>query len=300
MIECTKEYLKKNDVEFKEKIKIKDFSAIKIGGPAAIVAYPDTEEKLCELLSFLSNVGLKYKVVGGMSNILADDGEYNGVLVKTDKLKKFSINGELVFAYCGVSLPYLAHACACVGLSGFERLSGIPGRIGASVRGNAGAYGAEISQLVLECKVFSPLHNEATILSQKDLDFSYRNSYVKRSEDVIVSVKLKLKKGDCNQISSEMDHYKSKRKISQPINFPSLGSVFKKTADGISAAMLIDRCGLRGYAHGNAEISTKHAGFIVNRGNASSDDVKRLVETAQNAVYDKFLIKLEREIEYLN
>lgn len=300
MIECTKEYLKTSDVEFKEKIKIKDFSTIKIGGPAAIVAYPDTEVKLFGLLSFLRNIGFKHKVVGGMSNILADNGEYKGVLIKTDKLKAISVNGDFVFAQCGVSLPYLAHVCACGGLSGFERLSGIPGKIGASVRGNAGAYGAEISQLVLECKVFSSERNEISILNQKDLDFSYRNSSLKRSDDIVVSVKLKFKKGDCNQIRSEMDSYRSKRKFSQPIEFPSLGSVFKKTHDGVSASALIDSCGLRGYACGDAEISSKHAGFIVNRGDASSDDVKRLVEIAENAVYDKFLIKLEREIEYLS
>lgn len=300
MIEYTKEYLKINDVEFKEKIKIKDFSAIKIGGPAAIVAYPDTEEKLCGLISFLRNIGLQHKVVGGMSNILADDREYSGVLIKTDRLKAISVNGDFVSAFCGASLPHLAYMCATFGLSGLERLSGIPGKIGGSVRGNAGAYGAEISQFVSECKVFSPLRNETVILSQRELDFSYRDSSLKRSDDIIVSTKLKLKKGDCNHIRSEMDYYKSKRKMSQPIGFPSLGSVFKKTSDGISAAVLIDGCGLRGYAFGDAEISSKHAGFIVNRGNARSGDVKRLVKIAENAVYDKFSIKLEREIEYLN
>ncbi len=299
MVEYTKEYLKLNDVEFKVKVKIKDFSTIRIGGFAKIVAYPDTEEKFCNLISFLTKIGLKYKVIGGMSNILADDAGYDGVLIKTDRLKEIVFNEEYVCAMCGVSMPYLAYLCSMANLSGLERLSGIPGRMGGCVRGNAGAYGTDLSECVFECKTFSPLQNTMKTLTLRELDFSYRGSCLKQSGDIIVSVKLKLKKGDYIEIRNNMDYYKSKRRLSQPVDTPSLGSVFKRTSDGISAAKLIDMCELRGCTYGGASISSKHAGFIVNQNNASSEDVKSLVAIAEKSVYDRFSVKLEREIEYL-
>ena len=300
MIGYTKEYLKLSEVEFKENVKLKDFSPIRIGGNAAITAYPNSEKKFTELVLFLRNIGVKYKIVGGMSNILPDDGDYLGVIIKTERLNRFSIENERVYAMCGCGLPYLATACESASLCGMEPLSGIPGRVGGSVFGNAGAFGTEMSDIICSAKMFSPELNEVVELNSYEMNFSYRSSLLKTEPLILLSVNLRLKHEDAGKIRERTALLKYRRMLSQPIGEPSLGSIFKRIGPKLSAAQLIDSCGLKGRTIGGAVISEKHAGFIVNRGGATAADVKALIRLAEENVFDKYSVRPEREIEYLS
>ncbi len=300
MLEYVKEYLKTNDVEYKENIKIKEFSPILIGGEAKIVVLPKNKYEFIDVVSFLENLNCRYKIVGNMSNILPCDERYTGVIVKTDNLSAVTVKGNRIRALSGVKLPYLSFVAAGAGLSGMEEISGIPGQLGGSVRGNAGAFGREISDLIFDCEVYSKKTGEILFMSPSELVFGYRDSLFIKENLVLLSAELELSYTESQQVFSEMRKFRDKRKATQPVGEPSLGSVFKRTKDGISAAKLIDECGMRGFAIGGAKISEKHAGFIVNASGATAKDVKALIEVACEAVEANFSVKLQREIEYLD
>ena len=300
MIEYLKKYLKINDVEFKEKIKLSDFSAIRIGGEANIVTYPDTANKLVALLSFCQRFDLKYKIVGNMSNLLPLDDGYDGIIVKTDKINSFEISENNLKVGCGVKLPLIATKAAIAGLSGMEGICGIPGQVGGSVRGNAGAFGREISDIIVSCEVYLPTFDEITTLLPSELDFSYRSSIISSIDLVILSAEFKLKKSDKDSVFLEMQRLNGLRKNTQPISYPSLGSFFKRTENCESAARLIDLCGLKGERVGDAAVSDKHAGFIVNLANATSYQVLTLASVVEERVYERFGTRLKREVEILN
>ena len=300
MLEYVKEYLKINDVEYKVNKKIKEFSPILIGGEAEIVILPKNKHDFINAVAFLENVGCRYKIVGNMSNILPCDERYNGVIVKTDNLSEFTVKGNCISALSGVKLPYLSHVSASAGLSGMEGLSGIPGQLGGSVRGNAGAFGREISDLISVCEVYSVKTGEILYMKPGELNFSYRDSLFVKENLVLLSAEMKLFSTEPEKVRSEMQKVRDKRKSTQPIGEPSLGSIFKRTKDGVSAAKLIDECGMRGFSIGGAKISEKHAGFIVNSSEATAKDVKALIAAACEAVESNFSVKLQREIEYLD
>ncbi len=299
MTEYLKEYLKVNDVEYKKKEKLSKYSTIKIGGEAEIIAYPDTEDNLTALISFCRKISIKHKIVGNMSNILPSDNGYKGVIIKTDRLNSFEIFGNTVRTGCGVKLPILSKYLADAGLSGFEGLSGIPGQIGGSVCGNAGAFGREMSDIVSSVIVYSPEDDKKFEISRDKLDFSYRKSMISEKSLVLLSVKFSFTNSERGLILSEMRRCREIRKAKQPIDYPSLGSFFMKTKEGIPAARLIDECGLKGTAIGGAMVSTKHAGFIINSSSAKSADVKSLSSLVEECVFERFSVKLCREVEYL-
>ncbi len=299
MIEYLKEYLKANDVEYKEKQKLSSYSLIKIGGEADIIAYPDTEKKLCDLIFFCNRTAVKYKTVGNLSNLLPLDEGYGGIIIKTDRLNRAEFVGDTVNVGCGARLPKMASDLANASLSGFEGLSGIPGQVGGSVRGNAGAFGREIGELVLSCTVYSKGLNKVFELSRNELCFSYRNSSLVSEDITVLSVKFKLSCGDKDAIMSEMCRCREIRKRTQPTDFPSLGSFFKRTENGESAARLIDICGLKGMHIGGASVSEKHAGFLINLSNATSSDVLSLSSLIEKRVFERFSVKLCPEVEIL-
>ncbi|MBO5009557.1 MAG: UDP-N-acetylmuramate dehydrogenase [Clostridia bacterium] len=299
MIEYLKEYLKANDVEYKEKQKLANYSSIKIGGEAKIIAYPDTEKKLCDLIFFCNKTEIKNKTVGNLSNLLPLDEGYDGVIIKTDRLNRAELDRETVNAGCGVKLPRLATCLANASLSGFEGLYGIPGQVGGSVRGNAGAFGREIGELVLSCTVYSKDLNKVFELSGNELCFSYRSSSLASSDFTVLSVKFKLFSAYRDSILSEMQRCREIRKRTQPTEYPSLGSFFKRTKSGDSAARLIDMCGLKGMRVGGAAVSQRHAGFIINADNASSFDVLSLASLVEKRVSERFCVRLCPEVEIL-
>lgn len=292
-----KSYLKMNDVEYEENLSFKVLSTIRLGGYAELVAYPDGVGSLIRLIDFLSESDKKFKVIGKMSNILPPDGRYRGVLVRTDKLNEFHLEGETLCSECGISFPLLVNRLASIGVGGLEELSGIPGTLGGIVVGNSGAFGKEIADVIIKASAYDIKRRKVLALKKEDLDFAYRTSVFKHKPLVLLSATLLVKHQPKEKIKEKIQAFREIRRAKQPSD-PSLGSTFKRP-DGAYASQLIDELGLRGYTIGGAEISQKHAGFIINNGNATSADIKELIEYVGNAVFENFGIRLEKEIEYL-
>ena len=293
------DFLKMNDVEYKEGLSLARISPINIGPKAFAVVYPDSPEKLTCLITFLNKSKIKHKILGRMSNVLFLDGYYDGIVIRTDRLNAFSINQNMVTASCGTALPYLCNILCKAGLSGFEGLSGIPGSIGGAILGNAGAFGYEIGERVLSVECYDIEKGEIITLLADNIRFSYRHSSFKNNGLVILSARFLFSQSDEFAVRNEMERCRKSRFLSQPIDKPSLGSTFKGSKEGIPASKLIDDCGLKGYSVGGAQISTKHAGFIINRGDATTKDYVDLSDYAADRVYEKYKIRLEREIEII-
>ncbi len=300
MFEYVREYLKINDVEYKENFKLRNISPIKIGGNAKIVAYPDTEEKIVSLTSFCTKIGSKYKILGRMSNVLPPDNEYCGVIVRTDRLSLVRFDNESISAEAGASLPHIASLAADCGIGGFEELSGIPGSVAGAVVGNAGAFGREISDVLVSVKCYFPDEGILQNFTSKNMDFAYRHSIIKNKNCLVLSCVFEGKTSSVDEVKSRLATFRDERNKRQPTDKPSLGSTFKRPCDGVSAGALIDACGLKGFSVGGAAISTKHAGVIVNLGGASAADYIEVAEKAQGEVYRRFQVNLEKEIEIFN
>ena len=231
--------------------------------------------------------------------MLPRDEDYLGVVVKTDKLSSCSIKSNCITAAAGVSLPFLARKAIGAGIAGFEELSGIPGSVGGAVIGNAGAFGRECSDIVTEARIYDKKDGKCYTLKKGSLGFEYRSSSLKNSDCFVLSVKFKGFESDKILLKIRELELLNKRKSSQPHGFPSLGSVFKRTKDGVSAGYLIDRCRLKGYRAGDAQISDMHAGFIINLGEATARDYLTCMNTAFTGVKERFGIELEKEISLL-
>ena len=293
------DYLKMNDVEYRKNVEIKSISSVKIGALADVVAFPNSEEKLVQIVRFFENVNYPYLIVGRMSNILPSDTNFRGVLIKTDRLCNISVNNKRITASCGVFLPSLAIFAEKMGLSGFEELSGIPGSVSGAVIGNAGSFGREIGDLVDYVCIYDFESDSVLRFLGSESMFEYRSSCYKKKKCVVLSMGFLLTEGSIYKIKESRQGFTQRRIITQPIGIPSLGSTFRRPADNISAAKLIDLCGLKGICFGDAQISEKHAGFIVNNGNAFSKDYLALSEFAKKCVHHKFGIDLEYEIEII-
>ena len=293
------DFLKMNDVEYKEELSLAEISPIRIGGKVKIIAYPNSEIKLVKLSAFLQENKIKHKILGRMSNVLPPDEGYNGIIIRTDRLNDICVNGDHAIVGSGIAMPRLARELCKCGLSGFEGLSGIPGSIGGAIVGNAGAFGREISDLIRTVRVFDPNLCEMVSMSPKECGFHYRDSYFKRTGLIILSTEMKMIISDSYTVGKEMKRISDLRRKTQPIDKPSLGSSFKRPSPGVSAARLIDECGLKGYSIGGATVSEKHAGFIINSGTATAKDYIDLSELIKKCVFEKYRINLEREIEIL-
>lgn len=263
-----------------------------------MVAYPKSAEEMIGTVFAATDCGIPYRTFGRMSNILPPDGRFSGLLIRTDGIREIHVENELVSADCGVSLPSLASYLAENGFSSLEELAGIPGSVGGAVYMNAGAYGREISDVLVSVRAIDAAARAVRIISADDLRFSYRHSRLSEERLTVVSANFAYKKAAPSDIFEKMSHYAERRRNTQPVALPSLGSVFKR-CDGRSAAALIDGCGLKGYRIGGAMISEKHAGFIVNVGGATALDYKAIVELAKSAVFNKYGVILTEEIEYL-
>ena len=293
------EFLKINDVEFKQNYPLSLISPIRIGGVANIIAYPDNERKLINLINFICDNKNRYFMAGRMSNILPKDDGYSGVVIRTDRLCSYSLDETSIEFSCGVSLPRASVIAMQNGLSGLEALSGIPGSVAGAVVGNAGSFGREIGELVSYVRIYDLAEGSVYRIEAGDIGFSYRYSSLYHSGKVILSVGLSLSKGDKRTIQLEIDRYRSIRLNTQPCGEPSLGSVFKRPREDLSASLLIDKCGLKGYTIGRAQISSKHAGFIVNKGGATAMDYLSLADYAAKEVKRNFDIDLTREIKVM-
>lgn len=292
------DFLNLNDVEYRENLLLAKYSTIRIGGRADIVIYPDTVDKLILTVDFLRKEKIDCIVLGKMSNILLPDENIKKTIVKTDKLLGYKLEDNILFLNTGEMISRHAANLAKQGFSGFLGLAGIPGSIGGMLRGNAGAFGDEIGNIVVSAKVYSPSKNKIFEIDVKDMDLGYRRSVFQFNDFVILSVKLKLDRMSPDEAIKVLCKNSQNRLCTQPIGMPSLGSIFKRPA-GDFAARLIDAAGLRGMRIGGAAVSEKHTGFIVNSSNATSRDVKSLIEYIKKNVNDKFGVMLQTEIEIL-
>lgn len=289
-------FLIKKDVEYKRNQPMSQYTSVRIGGRASVVVFPRTEEQLVDVTRFLYENKTKHKVIGRMTNILPCDGEYCGALISTKKLNRYDLNSQIVIAQSGTLIASMLPSLAGLGLGGAEGLCGVPGTLGGLIVSNAGAYGCEIGDRVRSVRAYFPITDRIETLTQEQCRFSYRSSIFLNSDTVILSAELEFVKRDPDIIVDEMGMIKRRRSDTQPIEYPSLGSVFKKV-DEVSAAKIIDGCGLKGTRVGGAMVSPKHAGFIVNTGGATAADFCGLVELVKSEVYRMSGIVLEEEIE---
>ena len=274
-------------------------TSIKIGGRPLALITPKNEKELKIAVTKLEKLGIDYKVIGAGSNILFSENMPNTVLLSLDKLLGVKQNVKTLTLECmaGEKLSSCYRYSASIGLSGFEAIAGIPGTIGGAVIMNAGAFGVEIKDILESVRVMYPSGRIKTIKA-KDLGLSYRNSKIKNSGLIIVSAVFKLKVLAPSVIRSMALEYAKLRAESQPVGL-SLGSVFKKHGN-TSAGELIEKVGLKGAVVGGCKISEKHANFIINTGNGTSRDYKKLVELARKKVKKQFNIDLVREVEYID
>lgn len=295
-----KDFLKLNDVEYKENFKLSEISTVGIGGVSDFVIYPDSKKILILLLSFLERNKIQHKIVGRMSNILFADAKYNGIVIRTDRISAYTIQENVLNVDCGMAMPHIANVLCKAGLSGFEGISGIPGSMGGAIVGNAGAFGSEIADMLIDVDCFDFSSGKIVSFSKSELNFSYRTSAFKQNISFsILSARFKLCSRNSDMIKADMNKFRQIRKSTQPIGQLSLGSTFKRCSSDISAAKLIDECGLKGIKFGGVEVSTKHAGFIVNTGRATGEDYLKLINHIKKCVQEKFGITLEPEIEII-
>ena len=296
--------LNSNLCKIEEKITydepMKVHTSFKIGGKADLFLKIKTEEELIQALNYAKAKNIPITIIGNGSNILVADKGIRGLVIKIDIQKEEITNNQdfiKVKVGAGIKLMKLAIDLLNKEIAGFEELSGIPGTIGGAIYMNAGAYGKEIKDMVLETRCIDYNGNIFT-LSNKEQCFGYRTSVFAKNEYIILETTIQLTKGKKNDIQTKMDEYKLKRNKTQPVEYPSAGSSFKRQ-DGIITAKLIDECGLKGFKIGGAMVSEKHAGFIVNVGNATAKDVLDLIKYVKEKVYEKFKIEIKEEIRIL-
>jgi len=285
-----------------------NYTTFKIGGEADYFFIAQNNDSLMKAVKIAHDLNLPFFILGGGSNLLVSDKGFRGLVIKVQSSRrrqsgygasatKLKVQSDKIIADAGVSLSKLVDLSIKNELSGLEWAIGIPGTVGGAVRGNIGAFGKEIAQVVKNVKTLSISHN-ITIeqYSNTAIRFSYRDSIFKHNKDIILSVEFELKNGNKEKSRNVIQGYLLERKESQPLDCLSAGCIFKNPRDK-SAGELIDSAGLKGKKIGNAQISEKHANFIINLGNARAEDVIRLIEIIQEKVLGEFGIKLEFEIE---
>ena len=284
--------------EFITEAMLKDYTSFKIGGKADIMVFPDTVEKLSKILSFSNSNNIPVFILGKGSNLLVNDDGINGVVVNTCKLDEIELIDETtVRCGCGISLSRLCRFALDNSLSGLEFAFGIPGTAGGAAYMNAGAYGGEMKDVLVSCEHLNA-DGSLSSFSGNELSLGYRHSVYSDSDLVIVSLTLKLNKGNQEEIKSKMDELIGKRKDKQPLEYPSAGSTFKRP-EGYFAGALIEQCGLKGFTVGGAQVSEKHAGFVINIGSATAKDVLGVIEHCKNTVLTETGVLLEPEVKII-
>lgn len=271
-------------------------TSFRIGGPAALMALPQNVEEAAVAVRTARDMDIVPFFLGNGSNLLVPDQGVARFLIKTaGGLDGCSLNGTAITAGSGVSLARLSLFARDSGLTGLEFAQGIPGTLGGAVTMNAGAYGGEMAQVV---KSVLCLNEDGNVEEVTDFDFAYRHSAFSDGRRMILSVVMELKQGDREEIRLRMEELSLQRQTKQPLEYPSAGSMFKRPA-GHFAAALIDRCGLKGFTVGGAQVSEKHAGFVVNRGGATCADVLELVRQVKAKVKEQTGVDLEMEVRVL-
>ena len=271
----------------------------KIGGNADVFVIAKNIEEIKCVIKFSKENNILLTILGNGSNVLVSDKGIRGIVLQvgTKEIKIEKQKNALVEVEAGVMLGALAQVLLKQSISGFEFAAGIPGSIGGAIRMNAGAYGGEMKDIVKDVTVLNE-KGEISVLTNEECEFSYRHSRFTDSKEIVIKVTLELPLGDEAEIKAKMDEYNQSRREKQPLNLPSAGSTFKRGSDFITAK-LIDECGLKGYTSGDAQVSTLHAGFVVNLGNATAQDVLNVVNHVKQVVLEKTGKQIELEVELL-
>lgn len=271
-------------------------SSFRIGGPAAVAAFPQNAAELITLLCTVKEACVPFAVLGKGSNVLFSDRGFSGVVVFTTQMRELSVKGRCIRASAGVPLSVLAMAARDAALTGAEFAHGIPGTLGGAVFMNAGAYGEAMEGILRSSRYFDTVTQKIEEISASEHAFGYRTSaYETHPERILLEATLELSPGDPESIRVRMAELAAKRRSSQPLEYPNAGSVFKRP-QGYFAGKLIEDCGWKGRGVGGAEVSSKHAGFIVNRGGATAQDVLELIRQIKESVKERFGVSLECEI----
>ncbi len=278
---------------------IKKYTTYKIGGNAACVVYPKSIEKLVQLMKFIKFRNIKYKIIGNGSNLIFSDKDFEGLLIKLTEFDNIEIFDNKIKVGAGYSLMKLSRIALKNSLTGLEFAAGIPGTVGGAVFMNAGAYKSDMGYVVQSVKVLTK-DFKVVELENKEMNFHYRTSFLQKHPDyVCLEVIIRLEKGKKDVIEDIMKSRLKRRVESQPLNYPSAGSVFRNPT-GMFAGELIEKCGLKGYKLGGAMISDKHANFVINIDNAKAVDVRNLISLAQEKVKKEYNVDLKVEQEFVN
>lgn len=275
---------------------MKKHTTFKIGGPADVLVTPVSEEQIIACIALLRENNVPFYVVGNGSNLLVSDKGIRGVVIKLFRnFADIALEDTRIKAKAGAPLFGLVGLAAKNGLSGLEFASGIPGTIGGAVLMNAGAYGSEMKDVVVETKY---LDTEGRVNTCREHEFSYRDSIFQRNGGIILETHIALSKRPSDEIYAEMNRLSALRREKQPLNYPSAGSVFKRPPS-YYAGKLISDAGLKGFSVGGAMVSEKHAGFVINTGTATCAEVCALLDTVRDRVFEKFGVMLQREVKFI-
>lgn len=279
-------------------VSMKEHTSFKVGGNARYLVLPETIGEIVFTVSVCKEHNIKYYIMGKGSNLIVTDDGYDGVIIKLGEyFNEVTVGENTIYAQSGALMSIVAAKALQNTLEGLEFGSGIPGTVGGAVAMNAGAYGGEMSQITESVKVMDE-KGIVQRLNKKQLNFGYRQSIFQNAQYLILEVEMKLNKGQYENIRSAMKEMTEKRMQKQPLNYPSAGSVFKRP-EGHYAGKLIEDAGLKGLSVGGARVSPLHAGFIINEGNATSQDIINLIAIVKNTVYEKFGIMLKEEVKIL-
>ena len=282
----------------KKDIVLSKYTTYKVGGKADFLIIPKTIEELISVLKYVRNHQIKYKILGNGSNVIFNNTPYHGVIIKLDEFQNLEIVGREVIVGAGYSLMRLAMKTSLSGLTGMEFATGIPGTVGGAVFMNAGAYLSDMGYIVKSIKVLTPEY-QVIEMKNEELNFHYRTSFLKEHPDYIcLEAHIVLKYGNKDAIMEVIQDRKKRRVSSQPLEYPSAGSVFRNP-EGDSAGRLIESVGLKGTKIGGAMVSEKHANFIINTGNATGEEIKELILYVQKTVKEKTGVTLKVEQEFV-
>ncbi|MDO4169436.1 MAG: UDP-N-acetylmuramate dehydrogenase [Lachnospiraceae bacterium] len=290
------------DIVREEQILLKEpmkkHTTFKVGGPADIFVKPETIGQLQNILSLANQEQMPVYIIGNGSNLLVGDLGYRGMMIQIYKnMNQITVEGNKIKAQAGALLSTIAKRALEHGLGGFEFASGIPGTLGGAVTMNAGAYGGEMKQVIKEALVLTR-DGELKTLAVDDLKLGYRKSIIIDEDYIVLEATLEFEPDQPENIQSKMNEYAQARKTKQPLEYPSAGSTFKRP-EGYFAGKLIDDTGLRGYTYGGAQVSEKHCGFVINKDNATAEDIVSLMHQVNEKVTAKFGVSLEPEVKMI-
>lgn len=291
---------KENIGKYEENVLLKKYTTYKVGGKASVIVYPKDAESLTKLIKVIKEEKVKYKVLGNGSNVLFSSKPYDGVIIKLNEFNNIKfLSHNKIKVGAGFSLIKLSMLACKKGLAGLEFAAGIPGNVGGAVYMNAGAYKSDMGYVVQNIKVLTPELKIIT-LENKELNFHYRSSFLQtHPEYICLEVTFKLQKGKKELIEEVIKERKQRRIASQPLEYPSAGSVFRNP-DGMFAGQMIEELGLKGMQQGGAMVSDKHANFIINYKNATSEDIKYLIDYVHDQVLEKYNVDMKIEQEFVN